>query len=79
MQVPEIGRHFHVAAQFHASVVVRRAAASELLLELMAYQVTIVRVSQEFSGLAWVRYDQAYRRQAALTGHFKWSVINATL
>jgi len=46
----------------------------------MAYnQVTIVRVSQDFSGLAWVRYDQAYRRQAGLTGHFKWSVINVTL
>ena len=25
--------------------------------ELMAYLVTITRVSQDFSGLAWVRYD----------------------
>ena len=79
MQVPEIGKHFKVAAQFRASVVVRRASAPELILELMAYQVTIVRVRQDISGLAWVRYDQAYRRQAALTGHFKWSVINGTL
>ncbi len=45
----------------------------------MAYQTTILRVSQDFAGLAWVRYDQAYRRQAALTGHTKWSVINSTV
>ena len=64
---------------FASYVVVRGAAAPELIPELMAYQVTIVRVSQDFLGLAWVRYDQAYQRQAALTGHFKWSVINATL
>ena len=64
---------------FVSYVVVRGAAAPKLIPELMAYQVTIVRVSQDFSGLAWVRYDQAYRRQAALTGHFNWSVINATL
>ena len=64
---------------FVSYVEVRGAAAPELIPELMAYQVTIVRVSQNFSGLAWVHYDQAYWRQAALTGHFKWSVINATL
>ncbi len=46
--------------------------------ELMAYQSTIVRVSQDFVGLAWVRYDAAFRRQAALTGNTRWSVINST-
>ena len=30
------------------------------LPELLAYQATIVRVSQVFAGLAWVRYDQAF-------------------
>ena len=40
---------------------------------------TIVRVSQDFAGFAWVRYDAAYRQQAALTGNERWSVINTTL
>ena len=44
--------------------------------ELMAYLVTITRVSQDFSGLAWVRYDAAFRRQATITGNRKWSQIN---
>ncbi len=62
--------------QCYASyVVVRVSQSPELVAELMAYQTTILRVSQDFEGLAWVRYDQVYRRQAALTGHSKWSVI----
>ena len=47
--------------------------------QLMAYLVTITRVSQDFSGLAWVRYDAAFRRQAAITGNRKWSQINPSL
>ena len=47
--------------------------------ELMAYLITIARVSQDFSGLAWVRYDSAFRRQAAITGNWKWFQINPSL
>ena len=47
--------------------------------ELMAYQANIVRASQDYTGLAWVRYDSAFRRQAALTGLTWWSAINPTL
>ncbi len=47
--------------------------------ELIAYQATIVRASQDYAGLAWVRYDSAFRRQAALTGLTRWSAINLTL
>ena len=48
--------------------------------ELMAYQATIVRASQDYAGpLAWVRYDSAFQRQAALTGLTRWSAINPTL
>ncbi len=46
--------------------------------EIMAYLVTISRMSQDFSGLAWVRYDSAFRRNAAATGNRKWSAINPT-
>ena len=44
----------------------------------MAYMATIVRVSEDFSGLTWVRYDAAFHRQAALTHNERWSV-NSTL
>lgn len=47
--------------------------------ELMAYMVTITRVSKDYSGLAWVRYDSAFRRQAAITKNRKWSQINPSL
>lgn len=43
--------------------------APQLIPELMAYLATIVRVSQDYTGLAWVRYDTAFHRQAALTGN----------
>ena len=51
----------------------------ELIPELMAYMSLIIRVSQDYSGLAWVRYDAAFRRQAALTGNKRWSVVNSSL
>ena len=51
----------------------------ERIAELMAYQSTIVRASQDYAGLAWMRYDSAFRRQAALTGLVKWSAINPTI
>ena len=64
---------------FGAYVSVRAPQAPHLIPELMAYMATIVRVSQDYSGLAWVRYDAAFRRQAALTNNMRWSVINSTL
>ncbi len=45
---------------FASYVVVRGAAAPELVLELLAYQSTIIRVSRDFTGLVWVHYDQGY-------------------
>ena len=52
---------------------------SESVPELMAYMATITRVSQDFTGLAWVRYDASFRRQAAITGNRQWSRINPSL
>ena len=51
----------------------------EAVPELMAYLIQILRVSQDFSGLAWVNYDLAFRRQAAATGNKHWSKINPSL
>ena len=64
---------------FATYVATRAPQAPQLIPELMAYLATIVRVSQDYTGLAWVRYDAAFRRQAALTGNTKWSAINSTL
>lgn len=64
---------------FSSYVAVRGPTAPELIPELMAYLANIVRVSQDYTGLGWVRYDAAFRRQAALTGNTKWSVVNSTM
>ena len=64
---------------FGAYVSVRATQAPHLIPEFMAYMAMIVRVSQDYSGLAWVRYDAAFRRQAALTNNTRWSAINSTL
>ena len=47
--------------------------------ELMAYLRTITRASQDFEGLAWERYDAAYRRQAAASKNRSWSRVDTSL
>ena len=47
--------------------------------ELMAYMSLIIRCSQDYEGLAWVRYDMSFRRQAAASGNRNWSEVNSTL
>ena len=64
---------------FTTYVSVLGPAYPDSIPELMAYAATIIRVSQDFSGLAWQHYDSRFRRQAALTGNRQWSRINATL
>ena len=51
----------------------------EVVPELMSYMVSIIRASEDYTGLAWVRYDAAYRRQAAANGNKLWSRINPSL
>ena len=41
--------------------------------------IQIIRASQEYEGLAWFTYDEAYRRQAAVTQHREWSKINPSI
>ncbi len=60
-------------------VAVLTPAEPQAAPELMAYMGFIVRARQDYEGLGWVRYNAAFRRQAALTRSKKWSVINATL
>lgn len=64
---------------FGAYVSVLGPGDPSLIPELMAYMAMIVRASQDYDGLAWVRYDAGFRRQAAMTGNKRWSAINSTL
>lgn len=64
---------------FSAFVAVMAPVEPQVVPEMMAYLSLIVRASQDFEGLGWVRYDSAFRRQAAATGNKRWSVINPTL
>ena len=47
---------------------------AELIAELMAYMVSIVRVSREYSGLGWVQYNALLWKHTALKEHIKWSI-----
>lgn len=64
---------------FATYVGVLAGSSPEAVPELMAYLIQIVRVNQDFGGLAWVNYDLAFRRQAAATGNRSWSKINPSL
>ena len=41
--------------------------------------VAIIRVSEDYAGLAWVRYDAAYRRPAAANNNRTWSRISPSV
>ena len=64
---------------FGAYVSVLGPAYPTAIPEFMAYMTLIVRCSQDYAGLAWVRYDMAFRCQAAIAGIRKWSEVNGTL
>ena len=51
----------------------------EVVPELLAYMVSIMKAGSKYAGLAWVLYDSAYRRQAASTENRKWSSVNPSL
>ncbi len=51
----------------------------EAVPELMSYMVSIIRASEDYDGLTWVRYDAAYRRQVVANRNCKWSRINPSL
>ena len=48
------------------------------VLEFIAYQSLIIRCYKDFDSPAWVQYDRAFRRQAAVSKHFDWSRVNTT-
>ena len=53
--------------------------AVEEILELLAYQLTILKASQQYDGLYWRAYDTHYRVNAAATGNRLWSRLDTDL
>ena len=51
----------------------------QIISELVAYMLSIIHMSREYSGLAWVQYDVTFCKHVALKADAKWSVINPTL
>ena len=47
--------------------------------DLLKYQLLIMRTAQQFSGSAWLSYDRAFRRQAAVYKLTDWSHLNPKL
>ena len=64
---------------FGTYVSVLGPAYPQAIPELMAYMSLIIRCNQDYEGLAWVRYDMSFRRQAAASGNRNWSEVNSTL
>ena len=48
-------------------------------LELLAYSLTIIKVSQQYDGLLWRSYDVNYRVTAAASGNRRWSRLDTDL
>ena len=50
-----------------------------MITELLAYQLTIIKASQQYDGLQWRAYDTHYRVAAAATGNRSWSKLDVDL
>ena len=51
----------------------------EVVPELLAYMVSVMKAGSEYTGLEWAQYDSSYCCQAASTGNWKWSGVNPSL
>ena len=68
-----------VMAIFGTYVEVLAPFYPQAIPELMAYVPLVIRCSQDYKGLAWVRYDMSFHRQAAASGNRNWSKVNSSL
>ena len=64
---------------FAVYVVVMSVRWPKRVPEMMAYMIHIIRTSQEYEEVSWFIYDEAYRRQAAVTKHVEWSRVNPSI
>lgn len=51
----------------------------ERVKDLSCYKLTVIRLFRQFDGWAWLAYDEAFRKEAAITKQSNWSVINHQL
>lgn len=51
----------------------------EAVPDMLAYQLAIIRASEQYDGLYWRAYDTHFRVNAAATGNRKWSRLDTDL
>lgn len=61
---------------FAVYVAVMAKQYPEVVGDMMAYMITIMRAQIEFEDPGWRKYDEVYRDKAASTGNRKWSSID---
>ena len=64
---------------FGIYVSIRGMQSPTSIPEFMAYMSMIVRINQEYAGMAWLNYDTLYRKHVALKKDTRWSVINTMI
>ena len=74
----EDNQYFHMDPMFRI-ILEHSSQTQPYNPELMAYMVSIVRVSREHSGLGWVQYNALFWNHTTLKEDTKWSIINTTL
>ena len=55
------------------------SSAPHRAVDLLAYQLPILRTSKQFQGLVWRDYDEAFRRDAAARAVLDWSRMHVDL
>jgi len=51
----------------------------ERVPDLLGCMINVIRASQDFVGLAWLTYDDTFRRQVAVSGNKSWGNYNSSL
>jgi len=64
---------------FGVYVSVCGAQFPEIILELMAYMSTIIRVNREYAGQERIKYDMLLQKHTAHRKEMRWSMINPTI
>ena len=64
---------------YMAYMLVIVAACPRRALELIKYQQIISRAVTKFKGMAWLSYDQQFRRRAAYDLYISWDMIDLEL
>ena len=76
MEKPESYRYIHLVPMFLCLRVRQSSSSTTSHPRANGLHGNNRTSQQEYTGLAWVRYDAAFRRRATLTNNIRWSVID---